>query len=159
MTGYGQRRDRRPFEPPPWEREGAEQPEALATEAPGPAPLVEPKTGQPVQAPEEAARTEGRDEGEGKEPLDEAKADFMLLQLREQEPALDLKAWRIALVSGGLLTALGVMLTVWGTVAVGRSGKVPGAVFGAVIMLTFGLLLLGGGAWLVGRSLKQRGVF
>ncbi|MBE0416328.1 MAG: hypothetical protein IBX63_01005 [Coriobacteriia bacterium] len=151
---YGpQRREPRRFEPPPWEREQFErfeQEHAPATPRAAPeSPFARPLGAEAeVPVPELAV------------PQTEAPGvDAMLLALKAEEPAVVEGAWRFGLVAAAFVGTIGLMLVIWGMVALARSaGSGPAGIMGATIMSVMGGLFVGLAAWMGARSLKQRGV-
>jgi hypothetical protein len=171
MAHGPQRREPRRFEPPPWEREqfeqlererkGREQRAREAAEAARPAPAQAPPSppttvdvagAQPVQEP--ASAPQGSPEG-----ADPVRVDAMLVALKAEEPPAVQGAWKFGLVAAAFVGTVGLMLVVWGMVALARSaGSGPAGVMGATIMSVMGGLFVGLAAWMGARSLKQRGV-
>lgn len=141
------RREPRRFEPPPWERE---QFERLERERAGGAAPAPPEPEAPT-LPEPAAREP--------EPAGLPGVDEMLLALKAEEPPAVEAAWKLGLVVAVLVGTIGIMLVIWGMVALARSAASgPAGIMGATIMSVMGGLFVGLATWMGARSLKQRGV-
>jgi hypothetical protein len=83
----------------------------------------------------------------------------MLVALKAEEPPAVQGAWKFGIVAAAFVGAVGLMLLIWGMVALARSaGSGPAGVMGATIMSVMGGLFVGLAAWMGARSLKQRGV-
>jgi hypothetical protein len=177
------RPNRRPpnsFEPPPWERaqfeelerrrEEARQEDELATalaaqdavpvqaaQAEEEAPAVAPQSEATAQTapPPVATANPGADPPAG---IDDKAVEAMLLQLRAEEPAHDESLWKVSLAFSGFSAVIGSILLVWGAAALMRTGSSAAGMIGGAILLAFGGLFVGIGAWLAARSLKERGV-
>lgn len=155
---YGpQRREPRRFEPPPWEREQFERldRERARDEQPSePAPAA---LAESVSAPVGQEAAEPATEREDVAPS--PGVDAMLLALKAEEPSVVAGAWRFGLVAAALVGTIGLMLVIWGMVALARSaGSGPAGIMGATIMSVMGGLFFGLAVWMGARSLKQRGV-
>jgi hypothetical protein len=167
-----ERREPKRFEPPPWEQAAFEELERTrAAQAPR-----EPKqqreeeeSGQPNEPPaskeQESApsaavpRTDG-DVGPGQPTaLDESQVIEMLAGLSEEDPARPRSYFTVAFGAGLFLVAVGGVLIIWAMAALvssrqtGSVGQWSGAGLGM-----FGAFFLGMGAWMLYRTLKQRGV-
>jgi hypothetical protein len=85
--------------------------------------------------------------------------EAMLLALKAEEPSAVESAWKFGLIASVLVGTIGLMLVIWGMVALARSvGSGPAGIMGATIMSVMGGLFVGLAAWMGARSLKQRGV-
>jgi len=164
-----ERREPKPFEPPPWEREAFE---ALKAERPGPrdeaaaGPPTE-VTAEPELEQESASidsETEAVSSGEPVEKggINEAEVIELLSGLAAEEPDATAPVVHVTTGAAILLGALGTLLLLWGMAAVVRAGQAEVGVgiarTGAVTMAVFGAGFLGSAVWLVYRLLKQRGV-
>jgi hypothetical protein len=170
------REAKKAFEPPPWEqdqfdelarrkeaeRTAAEIVAGAANEDPASASTTEE---QPIEAPsEESAKTAlytppitpaDADQGTEEDP----RIETMLIGLRHEEPPFGTQMWKVATAAGAVLALVGVVLTVWGLVAMGAARR-AGA-FGALgggILVVFGLGFVGVGGWMAFRTLRQQGV-
>lgn len=171
-----ERRERKRFEPPPWEQwsEGASEsavPEPKRPESGPEAPDDDPEldaalAGIGADDPSRdgrAMRTEaGKPAGERptKAELDEAKVTAMLAQLAVEEPSATKGAEALTIGAGLFTVLLGFVMVVWGTAGMRRvaaAGGSGGGYLGAGIILGFALLFMAMGVWLLVRSLKQRG--
>ncbi|MDY0087672.1 MAG: hypothetical protein RBS78_03890 [Coriobacteriia bacterium] len=156
------------FEPPPWEREQFEE--------------LERKLAQRARAAEQSAEVEVADAGERGEdarrresppsepPTPEkedgattsrargAEIETMLMALKAEEGPAAGEVWKLGLTASAFVCAVGVMLVIWGTVALARTqGRGATGTIGAMIMSLMGGLFIGLAAWMGLRSLKQRG--
>jgi hypothetical protein len=175
----GQRRDKPAFEPPPWERDQFEElarqrreaeeaqaaanaalaqqqaavleAEALAqAEAPAEAGLIE-ELGEPVVAAGKA--------GAETPELDPKHVEVLMLGLRAEEPRPDEAYWKITMIAGVTSALIGMVVTTWGVVAMATPKKAgAGPILIVMMLLVFGLGFVIGGAWVVFKSLRQRGV-
>ena len=187
------RREVKPFEPPPWEKEQFERlakeraTQEAAQQAAAEAMIerlqqeVETAPGQttgtemPVAAvEEEVARVStplnGAEDAGPKAALpragaaqtggqvDEARLAEMMMGLRAEEPPELTGAWAVALGSAIVLAAVGIVLLIWGIVALTRPNMGPIGTMGGMVLLAFGLIFMGACVWLGLRTLRQRGV-
>jgi len=90
--------------------------------------------------------------------VDEAQLAAMMMGLRAEEPPALGGAWVIALVSAIVMGAVGIVLLIWGIVALTRPNMGPTGTMGGMVLLTFGLIFLGACIWLGLRTLRQQGV-
>lgn len=166
MTNGAGRRDPRSFEPPPWEREqfkelekhkvttqdtAGEEPET-ASEPPQAAPSE--NAAEPALEPARVKRAE-----QGESRIDEAAMLEMMAQLAAEEPPAVQGVWQLALVASTVLGSVGFMMVVFGAVGMARAAKAGWtAMFGATVLLVFGLGMLGLAGWMIYKTLKQRGV-
>ncbi|MDF1542050.1 MAG: hypothetical protein RQ731_03025 [Anaerosomatales bacterium] len=157
MAHGPQRREPRKFEPPPWERE---QFERLERERTRDAPPRERDPEEPVADALAPAEPEAAGPAaERQEAPSVPGVDAMLLALKAEEPSAVEGAWRFGLVAAALVGMIGLMLVIWGMVALARSaGSGPAGIMGATIMSVMGGLFFGLAVWMGARSLKQRGV-
>ena len=173
MAQGPQRREPRRFEPPPWEREQFEQLErerqereerareaaeavvpAPAQASPPAAPSTTTDTAEARPAVEPTSASQDHPEGP-----DSTRVDAMLLALKDEEPPAVQGAWKFGIAAAAFVGTVGLMLVVWGMVALARSaGSGPAGIMGATIMSVMGGLFVGLAAWMGARSLKQRGV-
>ncbi|HSK48733.1 MAG TPA: hypothetical protein VLA05_12140, partial [Coriobacteriia bacterium] len=169
-----ERRDRKSFEPPPWERQAFEELErqratetALSSESepvqelagtagPTGAEAVPPVTTFEAARARHADASDGEQGGGG---VSEAEMLELLAGLAQEEPPPVKSLLGVAIGSGLVLVALGGMLMIWGIAALvgarrtGWIGQVTGGGLGM-----FGVFFLGMGVWMLYRTLKQRGV-
>ena len=169
------REAKKPFEPPPWEKAQFEE---LARRKEAERVAAEAISGAvAVQAPT-AATTPGASQEAGGVPSDAAQATesppaaqegvaieedpriaAMMIELKSEEPSFGRELWRVSIVAGAIVAAIGAVFMVWGVVAIvaTRRAGVTGSI-GGLILLVFGLMFFGVGAWIVFRTLRQRGV-
>lgn len=164
-----ERREPKPFEPPPWEREAFEdlkrrrENQVPVAEVPAADEVkVEPPVETPVRevaAPvesEPAAKSGPKTEAAA---LDEAKVLEMLAGLAGEEPDLRKATRWVAFTAALALGSLGTVLLVWGMAAiVGLRDKGMTGMFGGAILLMFGAGFVGSAVWLVYRTIKRQGV-
>jgi hypothetical protein len=184
MQEQSDRRESKPFEPPPWERDQFEELKRQREEQQAEDELAAALTGlgQPPRKRADAALTdqEGADDGEvgQAEPDDgdgeqegsrpEAKAkelpegfEAMMARLAFEEPREGQGMWKIGLVGAAILGFIGMPLTVWGVFGLIRSAQADGepvAAMGGAIMVLFGLGFVGLAAYMAMRNLRQGGV-
>lgn len=162
MVDVPEKREVKPFEPPPWEREAFER---LARErerearrdAPQESP---PNLGEPAE-PESgaemvAAAVEAVSAADGAAA---PQVDVMLMALKDEEPDALEGVWKVGLGSALFIGALGLMLLVWGAVALARTLEAgPAGWMGSIILGLLGTGFLSLALWLGGRSLRKQGV-
>ncbi len=152
------RRERKEFEPPPWEKHLFEQ---LAKEQEQEQGTDQVQRKVAAEEPEPAPTPEVTVSSE--EPqLDEVQLASMLFELRAEEaPATGMYA-KATLVAGAILLLVGIVMVIWSFVMIvvalrapdqGRSG-----VFIGMTVLVFGAGFAGTGAWFVFKTLRQQGV-
>lgn len=147
------------------------QPQEPAAEPAGPtasgeAPVgtVEPEVagaersteGSRTQRPTEAAAAPNPARTSGH--VDEAQLAVMMMGLRAEEPPALGGAWVIALVSAIVMGAVGIVLLIWGVVALTRSNLGAIGTMGGSVLLLFGVIFMGACIWIGLRTLRQRGV-
>jgi hypothetical protein len=158
MAQGPQRREPRRFEPPPWEREQFERLERERARDVPAEPERDPSAAPETEAPR-AVEPEPEPVGRRAEPPEVPGVDEMLLALKAEEPPAVESAWKFGLIASVLVGTIGLMLVIWGMVALARSaGSGPAGIMGATIMSVMGGLFVGLAAWMGARSLKQRGV-
>ncbi len=157
-----ERRERKPFEPPPWERDAFEQlerrrePEASAEQS---------VTERAEQAAGEPAGSDVRTAGTGsdaKKNLSEAEVLELLAGLAAEEPDAHAPATQVTVGASIVLLPIGVMMMFWGMAALARAASAQAgagiARTGAVTLLVFGAGFIAAAFWLIYRLMKQRGV-
>lgn len=164
-----QRRESKRFEPPPWEQEAFEELQKKRAEN-----SAEPSVEQPVPASEPVEVVQREEvampipvpppvtkapETEPAKVVPDAKVLEMLALLAEEEPRETGALWKVAIAAALMLFCLGVVMVIWGMAAIvgSRSSGATG-VTGGSILLMFGAGFIGAAAWLVVRTLRQRGV-
>ena len=172
------RREPRPFEPPPWEREQFEQhareqaEREAAAEAARARAIAEQEAAQTAKwAAEDAASAAGQAGATGapevgaspaaaasKGEVDENQVALMLLGLRAEEPAVLEGAWIVTVIASGVVMLVGLTIAIWGGAVLARPGLPTAGVLGGVVLLGFGLAFLGIGVWAAFRALRQQGV-
>lgn len=174
MAQEPQGREPRRFEPPPWEREQFEELERkLAERERAAAQELESETAQ-GDIPEPAQPQEAEPEPPGEaapkadaqrgapiadRPAASSEIETMFLALKAEEGRSGGGIWKLGIAAGVFVGTIGVMLVIWGTVAMARSqGHGPVGTMGAMIMSLMGGLFIGLAAWMGLRSLRQRGV-
>jgi hypothetical protein len=83
---------------------------------------------------------------------------MMMMGLREEEPPALGGAWVIALVSAMVMGAVGLVLLIWGVVALTRPNLGAIGTMAGTVLLLFGLIFMGACIWIGLRTLRQRGV-
>lgn len=174
------KRPKKEFVPPPWEREQFEQLARKRAEKEEAA-----RVAREALAKTEAARQDSlfaqpgaveqtvlkADAERAITPAAEAPADVagpggaiedetdeMLWELKAEEPKVLRGAWKLGIGIGAVIGFLGMTLTLWGMIASARFARSgPGALLGAGIIAVMGLVFLALAAWMVVRSLRQRG--
>lgn len=163
------RRERKEFEPPPWEKDKfAELAKRVTDVTP---PVVDSENGshqapafvEPVVITKQAApEPDTRSEPKPEVLLAEGRVTAMLFELRAEDPPADRGFNKIRLIAGVVLLALGILLVIWAAVMIvvalqrgaqGRTGLMVG-----LTVLMFGAAFAGTGAWFVFKSLRQQGV-
>jgi len=91
--------------------------------------------------------------------LDEKRVAAMLMVLQAEEPPAFAGVWKVALGASALSAVLGLVLTVWGVVALVkfRAAGVTGMV-GGMALLLFGIGFTAVGAWIGFKALREQGV-
>lgn len=170
MTPDPERREARRFEPPPWERDRFEELEKRTraedqSSEQRVAPATEPKTGQDTEEVEKRSTEsdpgsgDGAGSGSSREGSSADEVEAMLIALRSEEPKALEGAWKLGMAASVFVTTLGLMLVIWGSVAMARAASAGAAgVMGSAIMGVMGALFAALGVWLGVRSLRQRGV-
>jgi hypothetical protein len=162
------RRERKDFEPPPWEKHLFEQ---LAREqeqaqevAVADEPVSTPEVPTVVEEPHEVAKPAPSAGGELEEEprINEVQLAAMMFELRAEEaPATQMYA-RTTLVAGAVLLLIGVVMVIWSfvmiVVALRRADQGRTGVFVGMTVLVFGAGFAGTGAWFVFKTLRQQGV-
>ncbi len=158
------RREARTFEPPPWEKEAFEELRRKQDAAELERPAAEPTPEEPVVlVPEpgfdEPALAE-EDEQESPGPgVSNGEMVAMLSQLAAQEPDAKRGLTTMALVVAAICGVFGLVLVVWGGVALansGSSGRI--GMIGGSLFTFLGLAAIGFAGWLTIKTLRQRGV-
>lgn len=163
------RRERKEFEPPPWEKDvfgkvvkkRAEvapfkpEPDESATQAsePDTQPLI-----IPTAEPDTAAQLQQ------KQPVspDDRHIASMLFELRAEDPPATSEFHKVGMVAGFVLVTVGVPLVIWAIVMISiasrRSGQgSTGGMIGLTVLM-LGVGFAGTGAWFIFRSLRHQGV-
>jgi hypothetical protein len=166
------REAKKPFEPPPWEQDQFKE---LARRREGETPLgerAEGGSGPEGQQPEaDSSATEGRTLAQEpqREPVPEVRRpsseeedlriEQMLLVLKNEEPPFGTQIWKYAMAAAAVLAAVGVLMLIWGVVAiVGASRSGAMGWLGGGILVAFGFGFVGVGGWIAFRTLRQQGV-
>ena len=163
------REAKKTFEPPPWEKaqfeELARRKEAervAADQAAAEVVLTQAAAQQAVgeetvaAAPATDPTPVVRESGEDKE---DPRIEAMLIDLKSEEPPFGPGIWRVSIVAGAILAAIGAVFVVWGIAALAATRRVGAtASLGGMILGIFGLMFFSVGAWIVFRTLRQRGV-
>jgi hypothetical protein len=114
------------------------------------------------QEPEQVATPEGEAveaAEQEKVELDPKQVEMLLMGLRAEEPRAEEAYWKITTIVGAASALIGLLLTVWGVVALATPKKAgAGGAFLVTGLLLFGIGFLVGGVWVVFRSLRQQGV-
>lgn len=165
------RRERKEFEPPPWEKHLFEE-RAQEKEPDTDAERSEPADGS--VSPAEAERVTGKPdvsyspppadgEGEPEKPqLDEALVAAMMFELRAEEVPATRMFVKATLAAGAVLLLVGIVMVVWAftmiAVALRRPDQGRPGLFVGVTVLVFGAGFAATGAWFVFKTLRQQGV-
>lgn len=136
----------------PVAEESAAQPEARA-EASGEGPQVAAPAQQQAVSEGEAGPT-----GPPASELDDKVVEAMLVQLRAEEPVHDDSLWKVSMGLSAFSALIGAVLFVWGLAALMKTGSSAAGMIGGSILLAFGGMFVGIGAWMAARGLKERGV-
>jgi Tfp pilus assembly protein FimV len=184
-----ERRPPKPFEPPPWEKAQFEELErrkaeeaARAAQAAAEARAAQEAAEAQPQVAEDAATGAAAQVAEpviaadtvksvpkapitpGEERLTQAgvserQFEAMLIGLRTEEPPIGRGLWKISLVAGVFVLVVGLVLAIWGSVALmaARKTGATGAL-GGMVLLFFGVGFAGVGVWLAFRTLREQGV-
>ncbi|MBE0477432.1 MAG: hypothetical protein IBX62_10075 [Coriobacteriia bacterium] len=161
MTQGGERREKKAFEPPPWERErferlGRRAEQERRTEAePGAAAPAAPVRQQPAAARTGPAETVPAAEAGGGRRGD---ADALFEILRAEEGLDRIRTDTLSTWGGLTVGIFGVVMIVWAAVGAARGGGRPLALALAVTLLCVGGLFTAAGVWLAGKGLKRQGV-
>jgi len=164
------RRERKDFEPPPWEKhlfeklvkeleEKQEPAEPAEMAEPVPVPEIAPVVDE---LPEVVVSAVAGDSEAELSRVDEVQLAAMMFELRaEEEPASRMYA-RATLVAGAILLLIGIVMVIWSfvmiTVAVRRADQGRTGVYVGMTVLVFGAGFAGTGAWFVFKTLRQQGV-
>jgi hypothetical protein len=179
-----ERRAPKSFEPPPWEQAQfdelerrkaeelarSEKAAAEARQAEAAAALPDDGSAEDVitvaavvRAPsaEEKAvpRAASGDDRLADAGVSERQVEAMLLGLRTEEPPVGRGLWKFALASAAFIVVVGLVLAIWGAVALvaARKTGATGAL-GGVVLITFGIGFVGVGVWVAFRTLREQGV-
>jgi hypothetical protein len=162
------RRERKDFEPPPWEKhlfeqlakEQEQKQEPVEPAEPLPTPEAEPVVEEPSAVVDSSAT--GDDESDEGPRIDEVQLAAMMFELRAEEvPATQMYA-RATLVAGAVLLLIGIVMVIWSfvmiMVALRRADQGRTGVFVGMTVLVFGAGFAGTGAWFMFKTLRQQGV-
>jgi hypothetical protein len=95
---------------------------------------------------------------EPKAELDEKQVALMMLELRAEEPVTLQGAWAVNLGAGGIVGLVGLVIMVWGIVALVNRKLGTTGTLGGMVLVAFGVGFVAIGGWLIYRALRQRGV-
>ena len=144
-----EKKEPRPFEPPPWEKDAFEELEKRRAES---------AADEVAEAPSAAIDEEPAPRAEhGRAPVAEGEMLELLGMLAEEEPRANREYWRVGAAVGLFLVALGGVLIIWATaawVSSMRTGVV--GTFGGTGLGLFGVFFMSMGVWMMYRTLKQR---
>lgn len=179
-----ERRERKQFEPPPWERDAfeelqrqreAEQPVPQPAQ-PEPEPVAAPPAAVPPVAatPVQEARqpqteavrppdaAEAPPQEASKQGPSEAEVLELLAGLAAEEPDATAPAMQVTVGASIVLLPIGAMMLFWGMAALARAASAQAgagvARTGAVVLIMFGAGFVAAAFWLIYRLMKQRGV-
>jgi len=166
------REAKKPFEPPPWEQDQfeelarrkerevplAEKDESSeGVEEQGSEPALLAAGGQTVV--QDPTREPAPKAGPGTAADEDLRVEQMLLVLKNEEPPFGAQIWRFAVAAAAVLGAVGVLMLIWGVVAiVGASRSGAMGWLGGGILVAFGIGFVGVGGWIAFRTLRQQGV-
>ncbi|MFA5844642.1 MAG: hypothetical protein WC971_07420 [Coriobacteriia bacterium] len=148
MTNGWDKRERRGFEPPPWERDKFEE-IARQREAAEAEEAQRRAEAQAARAAKEAGEAAGPSESE---------MAAMVIQLRGEEPRSPKGAKALTLAVAAFMLSLGAGLAGWSAAAYAgaRDAGLP-ALVGSVIVMLMGLFFLGVSVFLWARATRQQG--
>ncbi len=165
------RRERKEFEPPPWEKDlfdriaKERKAETVPTES-----VAEPERSLVVEGQEitqEQVTVDAHppsDEGVSKASpeLDEVQLAAMMFELRAEEAPATQMYERVSLAAGVILLFIGLVILIWSVVMIAVALRQPeqgrSGVYVGMTVLVFGAGLVGTGAWFVFKTLRQQGV-
>lgn len=162
MNGGQERRHRREFEPPPWERDAFERFHREREDEEKEAELERALAGIHSEQPTVAETTEVADEvnsaGAGdvvsessvaprEYPVPTAQMEELMAGLREEEPRAGVQYHGIANGVTGFLVVGGVGFVVWSGVLLGRAGPDAGALqmMASLLVMVWGFMMIGFG--------------
>ena len=170
MSEGGERGARRPFEPPPWEREQFEElarrraetavPEASAedaTVAPGDDQAKPPETGEAAEASREATTASKAADQEVSGGLDEKMTEAMIVQLSGEERTTLAPMRKAGRLAAWIMGLVGVSMIVLGSVYAMRAPGSGVAIAGAATMAVVGAFIAAAAAWLWIRASQGQG--
>ena len=169
MADWGERREKKPFEPPPWERDAFEkiadrrgQTDALS-EVPDEEPAVKPppKTdaaGESVGPKPEKTADGPMCGGDDGEPALPDGFDLMMEGLRGAEAEAGETLDRAGAWVAMAVAVFGVVMFVWGMVGMFRGGGKLTAIAMGIALMGVGGLFAGAGVWSATKNLKRQGV-
>lgn len=166
-----ERREPKGFEPPPWEQEAFDELNRRREESPadaveaGASASSEAVAGDEGDLNEASAAPEPATDVSGAEPVapsrgvNDGEVVVMLAGLAAQEPSAQKSIHAVAFSTSAVMATFGLVLVVWGIVALirsGQSGRV--GVIGGSLFFFFGMAAVTFAVWLTVRTLRQRGV-
>jgi hypothetical protein len=183
MEEQSDRRDKKAFEPPPWEADRFEQlkrereqrdaeerasqgapeeevPAQGGSSAERPVSPESPMVPVAVAQQEAGSAPEVQGETESKPALPDG-FEAMLVQLSVEEPTVTSSVWRLGVAGAAVLAVIGFPLSIWGVFGLVKAGQLEAgqaAALGGAVMLTFGLGFIAAGVFMAVRSLRQGGV-
>ncbi len=166
-----ERREPKGFEPPPWEQEafeelrhrGEENPaEAVEIEVPAAPAATAGAADEPTEAAVAAGFAAGENDDEPAAPprgVNDGEVVVMLAGLAAEEPSAEKGIHAVAFGTSAVMATFGLVLVVWGVVALVRSGESGRVgVIGGSLFFFFGMAAMVFAVWLTVRTLRQRGV-
>jgi hypothetical protein len=170
MAQTPEKRESKPFVPPPWELEQFEElrrrkaEAAAASEAEGAAPGPAEEAAETPAKAEPASPTPMVPPQPGGAPaaetpaMREASAEGMLRQLEAEEPKLHEAVWKYNAVAATVLGVFGVAMLVYGAIGVPKASAagIPTAWIGVMAVLALGTLMTAGGLWVGMRSIRHK---
>lgn len=90
--------------------------------------------------------------------LDDKQVALMMLDLRAEEPVSLQAAWAVNLGAGGIVGLVGLVIGVWGIVALANRNLGTTGTLGGMVLVAFGVGFVAIGGWLIYKALRQRGV-
>jgi len=163
------RRERKEFEPPPWEKdrlgEVPKRPQDPAPFKPESDEAVEEALGpdaQPAGTPKAEPDMSAESAQKKSASADDTHIASMLFELRAEDPPAAREFHKVGLIAGFVLVAVGVLLVIWAivmiTIASRRAGQGSTGTMIGVTVLMLGFGFAGTGSWFVFKSLRQQGV-
>jgi len=152
-----ERRERRGFEPPPWEKDQLGEVDSQKGEEPLPqaAPAQKPaEPAEPVKVQEEATQASAP----VSEEVDPHKMARLISNLKDEEPTSG-GYWVIGIAVAVFMAVLGAVMMIWGIVAFQATrGSGQLGWMAAAVLVAFGIGFIAVAGWLAYKNLQRQGV-